>query len=232
MSEIKEALNDTPIKLINGGESDGLLISDLFSDDKCSAFLEEQQITQGSPSKLVASSMFSKRYAFLVLTASTHVCLNLKGCIYWNQQASYYTTDKNLALISENVGLVREPEFEACMDLYLEKTFQENLTPILNQLHATTRLPLKILWENVAVRINSIFRKIVKKVDDEIERDRIIAVFNQIKYAEPRYFALEKNPLTPYLQLDGEKRKTCCMYYKLERCLETGEYCLVCPLKK
>nr|MDF9458224.1 ferric iron reductase [Bacillus pumilus] len=37
--------------------------------------------------------------------------------------------------------------------------FTECVTPLLDVLKRTSRLPYSILWENVAVRINSLYRK-------------------------------------------------------------------------
>jgi ferric iron reductase protein FhuF len=41
--------------------------------------------------------------------------------------------------------------------------FSENITPVLDILQKTSGIPSSILWENVAVRINSVYRKTLAK---------------------------------------------------------------------
>lgn len=95
---------------------------------------------------------------------------------------------------------------------------------------------LPILWENIAIRINSIYRKILAKELDPVKIERLNSDFIFLKTARGDLFNLEENPIKHYLKIGEELklnpfRKTCCMYYKLEEDVEGIGYCGNCPVK-
>ncbi|MCQ6277456.1 (2Fe-2S)-binding protein [Bacillus sp. V3B] len=92
------------------------------------------------------------------------------------------------------------------------------------------------MWENVAIRINSIYRKILAEESDPIKIERVNSDFNFLKNASGDLFNLKENPIKDYLKIGEELklnpfRKTCCMYYKLEEDVEKIGYCGNCPIK-
>lgn len=55
----------------------------------------------------------------------------------------------------------------------LRAVFSENITPVLDILQKTSGIPSSILWENVDVRINSIYRKTLAKGLDSHKIERL-----------------------------------------------------------
>ncbi|MCG6572862.1 Fe-S oxidoreductase, partial [Acinetobacter baumannii] len=115
--------------------------------------------------------------------------------------------------------------------------FTECVTPLLDVLKRTSRLPYTILWENVAVRINSLYRSMMREAEDLAVKQRVREDYLYLKQAAGDVFGAKQNPFHHSLNLDDSlletsNRKTCCMYYKLEKKSESLDYCLVCPLDK
>jgi ferric iron reductase protein FhuF len=114
--------------------------------------------------------------------------------------------------------------------------FSSHITPVLDILEKTSRVQSSILWENVAIRINSIYRKTLAKELDPVKIERLYNDFNFLKNASGDLFHLKENPIKHYLKIGEELslnpcRKTCCMYYKLEEDVEGIGYCGICPIK-
>jgi ferric iron reductase protein FhuF len=131
---------------------------------------------------------------------------------------------------------VKRMKREQWRENVLRDLFSSHITPVLNILKKTSHVPSSILWENVAVRINSIYRKILAKELDPVKIERLNSDFNFLKNVSGNLFNLKENPIKHYLKIGEELRlnpcrKTCCMYYKLEEDVEGIGYCSNCPIK-
>lgn len=119
----------------------------------------------------------------------------------------------------------------------MRELFTECVTPLLDVLNRTTKLSYRILWENVAVRINSLYRSMMREAEEPAVKQRVREDYLYLKQAAGDVFGAQQNPFQHSLNLDDSlletsNRKTCCMYYKLEKKSESLDYCLVCPLEK
>jgi ferric iron reductase protein FhuF len=128
-------------------------------------------------------------------------------------------------------------EREQWREKILYDLFAAHITPVLEMLKKVSRVSSSILWENVAVRINPIYKELLEEnSSDKVKRERLINDFNFLKNANGDLFHLKENPLKPYLKIGEELtlnpcRKTFCMYYKLGEDAEGIGYCRVCPIK-
>lgn len=113
--------------------------------------------------------------------------------------------------------------------------FSSHVTPMYNVLKESSRVPSTILWENVAVRINSVYEKLFAVERDSIQLHRLHSDFNFLKNAPGEVFQLRENPIRPYLKIGEEfqlhpARKTCCLFCKLKENDEGITHCANCPI--
>lgn len=135
---------------------------------------------------------------------------------------------------------VKSMERERWREIVLHDLFSSHITPILNSLKMTSRISLDILWENIAIRINSMYYRTLKEERDSDKIDKMNSDFTFLKNTSGELFHLKENPIKQYpikqyLKL-GEDfktnpyRKTCCMFYKLKENTEGILYCKACPI--
>ncbi|WP_425429430.1 IucA/IucC family C-terminal-domain containing protein [Domibacillus mangrovi] len=127
-------------------------------------------------------------------------------------------------------------ERETWRENVLRTLFSSHITPVLNILKKTSGVSSSILWENVAIRINSIYRKTLAKEMDSVKMERLNSDFHFLENASGDLFNLKENPLKQYLKIGEELiinpcRKTCCLYYKLEKDVKGISHCGNCPIK-
>lgn len=216
-----------------------IALADLLDESKCLSFLEKQMVEMKAPNLLVTASMLSKRYAHLVVSSTLYSMIEFNCVLNLPVTACALSKERKLCI---QVDLCKWQKVEKvgrdeCRETVLREIFSCHITPVLETLRKTTRLPSSIMWENVAIRINSIYRKMLAKNSDPDTRESIYSDFNFLKNASGELFGLQYNPIQQYLKI-GEAltlnpcRKTCCMYYKLEEDAEGIGYCSNCPLKK
>lgn len=185
-------------------------------------FLAFQQDRLCAPNRKVAASMIMKRYAKVYLDEVMDSLLFGEKKRVIPLCACSLTNDLNL-IVDETQVSYRDGE--AWGDI-----FAEHLSVFVISLHQATRLPHIILWENVAVRMNSYLRKAVQK------HASIVRNFAEdLRNLDGTAFGAEKNPLSSYLaprEALSEQcmRKTCCYYHKLDKEKEM-DYCIVCPIQ-
>lgn len=215
----------------------------LLDDDVCVALLEQIQPVLGAPNLKVAASLTVKRLAFLVLAPALYALsrfgkgldVSLAKCEF-----DYALKDRiwqsKLPLKSVQVTPLCGDR-AAWREQVLKQAFAEHLTPVLETMHRLTRSPKRILWENVAVRVFSIYeRRVLPGLEGE---QKALA---QADYAwllsdeASTVFGLDSNPIAEFdsafteLEHIGEPvrvRRTCCYYY---RATEPQEFCSNCPL--
>ncbi|WP_186577196.1 hypothetical protein [Aquibacillus kalidii] len=199
---------------------------DLLEREKCREFLEFQKDRIKAPNLKVAASMVMKRYA------KDYLDYTLPSILSDSEVKVIPITAINL---SENLKFT----VNHTMSFYVRKQsegwkqlFAGHLTKIIMSLHNTTNLPLIILWENIAVRINSFFRKALDH--NPGQTDMINTRFKELHELDGSYFDQNSHPmknyLTPVESIGQQKiRSTCCYFHKLKKDKELP-YCLVCPL--
>ncbi|OAH58434.1 hypothetical protein AWH48_17775 [Domibacillus aminovorans] len=213
-------------------------ITDLLNEEKCLSFLRKQMIEIKAPSLSVTASMLSKRYAYLVVSSTLYSMVEFNCALHLPVKACALSKERTLCI---QAGMckwqeVKSMEREKWRENVLRTLFSSHITPVLNILKKTSRVPSSILWENVAIRINSIYRKTLAKEMDPVKIERLNSDFHFLKNASGDLFNLKENPIKQYLKIGEELivnpcRKTCCMYYKLEKDVEGIGYCSNCPIK-
>jgi ferric iron reductase protein FhuF len=66
---------------------------------------------------------------------------------------------------------------------------------MITMLNRVTGVALSILWENVAIRINSIYRKMSAKQLDPARMEWLDSDFHFLKHANGDLFHLDQNPV-------------------------------------
>ncbi|ENH95546.1 hypothetical protein J416_15552 [Gracilibacillus halophilus YIM-C55.5] len=191
------------------------------------AFLKHQQERIHAPNVKVAASMTMKRYAQLLLPWVLDPMILEEKAYSIPTHACTLTTELTLTVETASITETTTRQ-EAWKSL-----FADHLTFVLHALHRTTNVPKHILWENIAVRLNSYFRKALEQYPSS--RERIFELAKELRGLHPDIFHENKHPIQSYLApitdlSEQHKRKTCCYFYKLEKEKEMP-YCLVCPLK-
>lgn len=172
----------------------------------------------------VAGSLFVKRYAVLTAAcALDYYGLQQQTTDWWS--TAHFDASTFTLLVDEQAG----PALEGC---WKEKIFAQHLTPMLEIIAQECKIAEKILWENVAVRLNSVFRS----DEHTCSAEQLEQQYQDLTSASCLWLGRANNQLQPYLHRvaqDGEppKRQTCCRYYQVSTS-ESLPYCIVCPLQK
>ncbi|WP_407310639.1 IucA/IucC family C-terminal-domain containing protein [Pseudomonas sp. nanlin1] len=221
-----------------------LLARELLDDTLCAQRLDALTPVIRSPSRAVTASLLGKRLSFLTTGA----------CLY-----ALSAFDKGLRLSLDNAMLellheggvwtsampLRDLHTHDCppgaRDAWRAEVVGELFGGLLQPLWQTfarvSGVSVRILWDNTAVRVYSLYERRLAKVDDERIRARSAADFHWLlEEADPALFGLNYNPLKHFrrpltLVDDGQRsvrfRRTCCFYYQAS---EPVEYCSTCPL--
>lgn len=214
-------------------------MSDLLNEEKCRVFLQKLMLEIKAPNLSVAASMFSKRYAYLIVASTLFSMVEHNRVLKIPVNACGLSKERELCIqleccsLEETTNLKREQWREDV----LRFLFSEHITPVINILQKTSRLSPLVLWENIAIRINSIYRKMLSTDLDFDKIEHLNSDFQFLKNAQGDLFNLKENPIKQYLKIGLELkqnpyRRTCCMYYLLEEDAEGIGYCGVCPIKK
>ncbi|HBX56736.1 IucA/IucC family C-terminal-domain containing protein [Pseudomonas sp. UBA2684] len=241
------ALLAGPLRLKTFAERDlqrCLAASDLLQEEVCARLLDLLTPVIGSPSPAVTASLLAKRLAFLATGA----------CLY---AMSVY--DKGLQLSLDNTVIeyghdegrwtsalpLHQPqpfayaagERDAWRQAIVAALFAGLLKPLWQSFARVSGISLRILWDNTAARVYSLYEKRMAKIQSAAVRERCAADFAWLlNVAEPALFGLDYNPLRHFrrpltLLDDGQRsvrfRRTCCFYYQAS---EPVEYCSTCPL--
>ncbi|MBM6550788.1 IucA/IucC family C-terminal-domain containing protein [Marinomonas ostreistagni] len=215
----------------------------LVNDESCVAVLEQIKPALGAPNLKVAASLTIKRLAFLVLAPTLYALSRFdKGLDVSLAQCEFDYALKD-RIWQSKMPLKRIDVTPLCGDRadwriqVLTQAFAEHLSPVVETMHRLTRSPKRILWENVAVRVFSIYeRRVLPGLEGE---QKALA---QADYAwllsdgASEVFGLDTNPIAEFdsafteLESAAEPvrvRRTCCYYY---RATEPQEFCSNCPL--
>ncbi|WP_430787130.1 IucA/IucC family C-terminal-domain containing protein [Virgibacillus flavescens] len=199
----------------------------LLDKSACRVFLQHQQKRIHAPNLKVTASMMMKKYAQVLPPRILDPMIFEKQGKAIPISACHLSEDLELFVDESRIY-----ETKSVSDAW-DSLFANHLTRVLMAFHSTTNLPTHILWENIAVRLNSYLRKAVEQYPEHNER--IIEVAEELHSLSGDSFKWDTHPISAYLTpltalTDQRKRKTCCYYHKLDKEKEMT-HCLVCPLK-
>ncbi|WP_054705875.1 IucA/IucC family C-terminal-domain containing protein [Bacillus sp. JCM 19041] len=189
-----------------------------------------------APNLKVAASLFIKHYARVTVASTLHHLALHNGALRFPPMQIGLSEDNKTLYVNKQVDhwIDWSKEERECWRTHiLHELFCLHITPLLMAIKKTTSIPYNILWENVSVRINSIYRKMLaQQVTEEIEQ-QLTNDFCFLQQADGQLFGCNKNPISHYLNLEYPEdskhpRRTCCFYYQVGN----QEHCNVCPLAK
>ncbi|SPJ33045.1 IucA/IucC family C-terminal-domain containing protein [Kushneria phyllosphaerae] len=224
-------------------------VAELCEPAHCARVLDQLSPVIGSPGRRVTASLLSKRLGFLLTGASLYALsacnraldVSSDNCLLeWAHDGSRWTS--SLPLISlESVSLesvsLAGPEREAQRRRLVARLFAGVMQPLWQTFHEVSGVPLNMLWENVAVRVYSLYERRMAELDDPQASARRDEDFNFLLTAPASLFGVPWNPLARFYYPEtltdngGTQRfrRTCCLYFKAT-C--PAEYCQSCPLLK
>ena len=197
-------------------QAQGLPIKKLESRAMLEQIVKQYADYLQTDSMAVSASLFIKRYAVLTAAACVDYYEQQQGKSNW-LDAAYFDTATFTLQISEGERLSQ-------MNCWKKYLLQEHLANIVDILAVDYKINRRILWENIAVRINAA----LEKNSTSYEQERLEEIVEELS----RPIAGLTNPIRDYIHVNKAVRKTCCRYYQLEKKEEGMPYCLVCPLKK
>ncbi|CAI1971990.1 Uncharacterized Fe-S protein [Serratia ficaria] len=219
---------------------------ELLDDACCEQLLRTLTPTIGSPSLAITASLLAKRVSFLTTGACLYAMsaydqglrLSLDNAlIEYGHDDGRWTSKIPLHNISP-FGY-QPDEREMWRAEIVTSLFAGLLAPLWQTFSRVAGISARILWENSAVRVYSLYERRMAKIDDELIRKRCETDFFWLcEQAEPALFGLDINPLRhfrrPATAVEGQAcgvrfRRTCCFYYKASIPIE---YCSTCPLLK
>ncbi|WP_369920329.1 IucA/IucC family C-terminal-domain containing protein [Marinomonas polaris] len=221
--------------------------SKLLDDALCLETLQKIMPELGAPNLKVTASLVIKRVAFLtlapVLYAMSGFDKGLDASIE-NSVFEYPLESKmwlsKMPLKTTAVSVWKDSDKEdrnAWRKEILNKAFSGHLTLLVEQFYRLTKVSRRILWENVAVRVFSIYeQRILVNVVEEMRSKAQADYAYLLDKSTTDLFGLNENPLTAFYrdkQLTAlsenpiRVRRTCCFYYQAT---EPPVYCGSCPL--
>lgn len=204
--------------------NEGIPVAKLLDKDVLLPLVKDYGIYLETTSLAIAGSLFIKRYAVITAAVSLDYFGFLQQKADWWSNAHFDAKTFTMLIDESPVGLLDEN--------WKDELFINHLTPMIQMIAKECKINERILWENVAVRLNSVFRE----YEHSYSSEQIDAQYNDITSPNCSWLGKDTNPLQLYVHkqfIDAEnpKRKTCCRYYEVSKAGELP-YCNVCPLKK
>jgi len=227
----------------------------LLDVDQCRRVLDELGPRIGSDSRAITASLLAKRIAFLVTGPGLYALsafdlglnLALDNCVtdYRHDGAAW----RSRMLLKDVVPTppatptlrLSADDREHLREGVVRRVFAGHLTPLWQIFQKASGIAPRILWENTAVRVYSLYERRLAAIDEPSRQRQIRDDFDYLLHRAPvDAFGLPDNPLARYY-FDVETiaasdtaptrqvrfRKTCCLYFKAT-C--PAEYCSTCPL--
>ncbi|WP_131272588.1 IucA/IucC family C-terminal-domain containing protein [Jeotgalibacillus soli] len=208
---------------INNGRS-GIPLPQLLDTNVLTSVLHQYAYRIGTDSLGTAGSLFLKRYAVLTAASSLDYYGLQRQRVDWFTTAEFEPETFTL-LIDDSQSVLLQGDWKT-------RVFADHLTPLVEKISSEWRIPQKILWENIAVRLQSVFRKKSSvSSSDELQQQ-----LKELTVAKASWVGGEDNPLSIYLHHLEEwtcipVRTTCCRYYQV-KFGDDHPYCGNCPLPK
>jgi ferric iron reductase protein FhuF len=235
------------LRLRDSAEHDplrALMARELLQEDVCEQLLDALGPVIASPTRAITASLLGKRLSFLATGACLYamsvydkgLLLSLDNTVIeYGHDDGVWTS--SMPLFHAQPMTYGLNEREAWREMLVQALFAGLLKPLWQTFNRVSGVSRRILWENTAVRVYSLYEKRMAKIEAPSVRERCEADFNWLlKQAEPALFGLDYNPLShfrrpPTLVEEGQRsirfRRTCCFYYLAT---EPAEYCSTCPL--
>lgn len=215
---------------------------------RCRSILDRLGPIIGSPSRAITASLLGKRIAFLVTGASLYAMsrydqgldCSIGNCVtdYTHQNGVWQS---RMVLKNLKTHLPTPGCRDNWRDTIIHSVFAGHLALLWETFQAASGIAPRILWENTAVRVYSLYERRLAKTDDENDRTRALEDFDYLTRSAPSdLFGVSANPIRRYYfertSLPGTVgspaqkirfRKTCCLYFKAT---VPAEYCSTCPL--
>lgn len=216
----------------------------LLDHEQCERLLYQLTPIIHSPSLKVTAALLSKRYAYLSIAASLYAMtvydvgldMSAQNCFLDYQYTDRLWRSKmpiSNCRVSRPTESIDRSEWRKVV---IRNIFANNLSLLWQVFVEVTKIHPRILWENTAVRVYSLYEKKITTtspiVQERIQEDYAYL----LKKAEPEIFGIDHNPLKRYdvkkIKLSQDSglirlRKSCCFYYKAT---DPMEYCSNCPL--
>lgn len=216
----------------------------LLDDDQCRAVLEEIMPALGAINLKITASLVIKRIAFLILAPALFsmsrfnvgLDMSIVHCVFeyplenrfWQSKMPLKTFELNVYKPEQDRNVWREE--------VLKNVFANHLSLLVEQFHRVTRVSTRTLWENVAIRVFSIYER---RILNGLSADLLAQARQDFSWLIDKnthsIFAVNKNPIAEFYTAkipspSSEEvirvRKTCCFYFKAT---EPSEHCSVCP---
>ncbi|OZB95306.1 IucA/IucC family C-terminal-domain containing protein [Paenibacillus sp. XY044] len=221
--------------------------STLLDHESCTAYLDELAARLGTNLRPIAASMLAKRYAAAMAAPFFHALTCYDKALELPVESVVLRSGKKhwLEGITVSGRLSAIPAGESREDWRLrtaEQFVRLHLRPLWQSFSRCSGLPETILWENMAVRIYSLYEKKIPKIG-KVPAAKAADDFRFLLHALPaEAFGQKRQPIARFYggewQCDTALerkpavkriRQTCCLYYRVS--LE-GEYCDACPKTK
>jgi len=215
---------------------------DLLDPEICSDYLDRLTVLLQSPSRMITASQFLKRYAFLTAVPLLYAMsvynkgldLSIENCSL--ESSLGHSWLEHISLADVDATMPETNERHVWRDTVIQAFFAENLGKLIQVMSRVANVPKSILWENVAVRVFSLYEKRIGETEDQQEQAWGQTDFQYLIHEAPgALFGEKKNPLSRFY---GEHtssyvsnppmrvRKTCCFYSEIS---SVEEYCSNCP---
>ncbi|MGO4546418.1 IucA/IucC family C-terminal-domain containing protein [Paenibacillus sp. 2TAB23] len=216
--------------------------SDLLDEERCSEYLDRLTALLQSPSRMTTASQFFKRYAFItsvpllyaMTVYSKGLDLSAENCFIESSKSHPGLAHVSLAFVK--AAMPESSERHDWRDTVVRRFFAGNLGELIAVMSKVANVPKPILWENVAVRVFSLYEKRIGVTGVQQEQSRAREDFHYLVHQAPgELFGEKQNPLSrfygkPTCSSASEPslriRKTCCFYYEVS---SVNEYCTNCP---
>lgn len=227
--------------------------SALLDPQQCAAYLDRLQPLYRSSSRALTASMFSKRYAFMMVCPILYAMsmyrktfsLTIDNC---QLESAYFqlptrkTWMPNLLLRDPSVYQLQSADitnnevYAQQREDIVSRVFAQHLQPILKNISQVSSLSLTILWENIAIYVYVLYENRLLKEANEEQRQHIQQDLHYLTQQAPNdCFGEKRNPLAqfytkkrvvPRSEQPQRVRKTCCSHYELPA---PSDYCPTCP---
>ncbi|MEH3024045.1 MAG: (2Fe-2S)-binding protein [Pseudomonas oryzihabitans] len=208
---------------------------------RCAELLDDLATRMQAPTRRVAASLLTKRLGFLATGVAFHALsahgqrLDLSPGNVWIEDGHVQGRWRSTLPLNDSRPLPPLEDHADARALLARTLFGDLLRPLWESLARVGRVSPRILWENAAVRLYSLYDRRLAALDDPAIRARCAEDFAWLLAATPAELGLETNPLAQFRRpatvntagRDVRFRRTCCFYYQAT---VPAEYCSNCPL--
>ncbi|UKS28346.1 ferric iron reductase [Paenibacillus sp. HWE-109] len=221
---------------------DSVRALDLLDVEMCSDYLDRLTLLLKSPSRMITASQFFKRYAALTAVPLLYAMtvynkgldLSADNCLLISSPGRSWL--ENVSLADIDAVMPSAGERHIWRNTVIQALFAGNIGKLIALMSRLANSPKSILWENVAVRVFSLYEKRIGVTGEQQEQSR--ADFQYLIHQAPgALFGEKQNPLSHFygkptfssVSSPSRVRKTCCFYYEVS---SVEEYCSSCPKLK